>query len=195
MDDSDDNSLSNIEQIFRAHHKMLCNVAYAMVKDRSTAEDIVQDVFLKLWHKRNELIIDSNLKGYLYRAVSNSCLNYLQSYHKKNVKLKEEFKDSEVGFVVMKETIDAEQLEGVINKAIDNLPPRCKAIFILSRYEGLKQQQIADTLNLSLKTVENQMSIALAKLREELGPYLKRSYILIVIFIQSLLGVIFVGLV
>ena len=179
MEGSEENSLINIEKIFRAHHKMLCNVAYAMVRDKSTAEDIVQDVFLNLWRKRNELVIDSNLKGYLYRAVSNSCLNYLQSYHKKNFKSRDQFKDHEVGIDIIQENIDSQRLEGLIQEAIDRLPPRCKAIFVLSRFEGMKQQQIADTLNLSLKTVENQMSIALAKLREDLQMYLKNNTMLL----------------
>lgn len=179
MDRSEDHSLMHIEKIFRAHHTMLCNVAYAMVKDKSTAEDIVQDVFLNLWKKRTELVIDTNLKGYLYRAVSNSCLNYLQSYHKKNFKLYEGFDDHQVGFELPQDQMDYERLERLIEEAIDRLPPRCKAIFILSRFEGMKQQQIAETLQLSLKTVENQMGIALSKLREDLKVHLKKGYILI----------------
>jgi RNA polymerase sigma-70 factor, ECF subfamily len=179
MNDSEANSLQNIEKVFREHHKMLCNVAYAMVRDRSAAEDIVQDVFLNLWRKRNELIIDSNLKGYLYRSVSNSCLNYLQSYHKKNFKLRDEFKDNEVGFVSIHDMIDADRLQLLINNAVDNLPPRCKAVFVLSRYEGMKQQQIADTLNISVKTVENQMGIALAKLRDELQEFLAKGHVVV----------------
>ncbi len=187
MESSEDYSLMHIEKIFRAHHTMLCNVAYAMVKDKSTAEDIVQDVFLNLWKKRTELVIDTNLKGYLYRAVSNSCLNYLQSHHKKNFKLYEKFDDYQVGFELPHDKMDYQRLERMIQDAIDRLPPRCKAIFVLSRFEGLKQQQIADTLQLSLKTVENQMGIALAKLREDLKGYLKNGYILILSFIQWIL--------
>ncbi|MDB5274309.1 MAG: polymerase sigma-70 factor [Chitinophagaceae bacterium] len=153
---------------------MLCKVAYAIVRDKSAAEDIVQDVFLTIWKKRKELIIDSNLKGYLYRAVSNSCLNHLQSYHKRNIKPFEEFKDSALGSYVPHDTIDYDRLDSAIQKAIDRLPPRCKVIFVLSRVEGLKHQQIADALNVSVKTVENQMGIALVKLREELKSFLPK---------------------
>ena len=167
-------NLFNIEEIFRAHHKMLCKVAYTIVKDKSTAEDIVQDVFLTIWRKRDELTIDSNVKGYLYRAVSNSCLNHLQSYHKRNMKSFDSFDDQALGASFSQDTIDASRLDEAIQRAIEKLPPRCKIIFALSRFEGLKYQQIADSLKVSVKTVENQMGIALIKLREELKPFLKK---------------------
>lgn len=174
MEESEGINLNNIENIFRTHHKMLCKVAYAIVKDKSAAEDIVQDVFVTIWKKRNELVIDSNLKGYLYRAVSNSCLNYLKSYHKRNVKPLEEFGDQALGVYTPYDNIDFDRLNTAVEKAIDNLPPRCKVIFVLSRMEGLKHQQIADALHVSVKTVENQMGIALTKLREELKTFFKR---------------------
>jgi RNA polymerase sigma-70 factor (ECF subfamily) len=172
MEESEELNLSNIEGVFRVHHKMLCKVAYAIVKDKSTAEDIVQDVFLTIWKKRKELVIDSNLKGYLYRAVSNSCLNHLQSYHQRNIKPFEAFNEGALGVYVPQDKMDAEQLDAAIQNAIDKLPPRCKVIFVLCRIEGLKHQQIADTLDVSVKTVENQMGIALAKLRDELKAFL-----------------------
>jgi len=174
MEESEDISLNDIEKIFRTHHKMLCKVAYAIVKDKSAAEDIVQDVFFTIWKKREELMIDSNLKGYLYRAVSNSCLNYLQSYHKRNVKSYEEFHEQALGSLSIHDTMDYDRLSAAIERAIDNLPPRCKVIFVMSRMEGLKHQQIADAMQVSIKTVENQMGIALSKLREELKSFLKR---------------------
>lgn len=174
MEESEEINLNDdIEKIFREHHKMLCKVAYALVKDKSVAEDIVQDVFLTLWRKRNQLLIDSNLKGYLYRAVSNSCLNYLQSYHKRNFKATESFDDKALGASFSHDTIDFDHLNAAVERAIDNLPPRCKVIFILCRVEGLKQQQIAETLKVSVKTVENQMGIALSKLRDELKAFIK----------------------
>lgn len=179
MSDSDELNILDIEQVFRMHHKMLCNVSYALVKDKSIAEDIVQDVFLNLWRKRKDIIIDSNLKGYLYRAVSNASLNHIKSYYKKNVKLKEEFKDSDFEPDFLNEKLDDQRLERIVNDAIDKLPPKCKAIFVLSRFENLKQKQIADTLKLSLKTVENQIGIALSKLREELKSQLKKDFILL----------------
>ncbi len=174
MEEAEEINLNNIEKIFRAHHNMLCKVAYTIVKDKSTAEDIVQDVFLNLWRKREELVIDSNLKGYLYRAVSNSCLNHLQSYHKRNIKPHESFDEHALGVSITEDTIDYNRLDEAIHRAIDHLPPRCRIIFAMSRFEGLKQQQIADALNVSIKTVENQMGIALVKLREELKPFLKK---------------------
>jgi len=187
MNDSEENNLRDIEKIFRMHHAMLCKVAYAMVKDKSIAEDLVQDVFLNLWRKRKELVIDSNLKGYLYRAVSNACLNYLQSYYKKNIQLKEVFNDSDFETERFKENLDYQRLEHRVNEAIDKLPPKCKVIFVLSRFENMKHLQIAETLNLSLKTVENQIGIALSKLREELQAYLKKGYALLICFFYGYL--------
>lgn len=183
MFDESKKDLDGIEQLFTANHKALCNVAYKIVRDRSTAEDIVQDVFLKLWRKRDEIQIESTLKGYLFKAVANAALNELQ--RAKKIQFKDEIKELErpVADIPAQEEVNPQILEKKLSDALNTLPPRCRAIFILSRYENLKYREIAEQLNISVKTVEAQMGIALEKLRAELKPYITREHLTILFFI------------
>lgn len=182
MLDESKKDLDGIEQLFTANHKALCNVAYKIVRDRSSAEDIVQDVFLKLWRKRDEIKIESTLKGYLFKAVANAALNELQ--RAKKIQFKDELKELEQPAVETPAQEDNPQvLEKRLSDALNSLPPRCRAIFILSRYENLKYKEIAEQLNISVKTVEAQMGIALEKLRTELKPYITREHLTILFFL------------
>lgn len=132
------------------------------------AEEIVQDVFVKFWEKCGSLAPDSSVKSYLYRSVHNTCLNYL-----KHQKVKDSYRQYVIGFmedfVYIPET-DSHR-EGVQERILDEinqLPPRCSEIFKLSRFDGLKYQEIAEHLHISIKTVEVQMGKALRVLREKL---------------------------
>ncbi|MFL5731453.1 MAG: RNA polymerase sigma-70 factor [Cytophagaceae bacterium] len=178
MEKSKDIDLIELERLFRSEFKGLCNSVYKIIRDENACKDVVQDVFFKLWKKRHELKIDSSLKGYLYRSAYNASLNYLEST--KVLKLHTELKENrDKAFQVNDhKKLDQKELEEKILQAIEKLPPQCRVIFSMSRMEGLKYQQIADHLNLSLKTVENQMGIALEKLRESLKPFLSEEYIL-----------------
>lgn len=165
---------TSFEEIFRIHYQSLCNAAYKIIDDKDAAEDVVQDVFLKLWTKKEDLTIIQSVKSYLYRAIINTSLNYLES-NKKVIRL--ETNDSSKLSVNAGEELHHKELEIKINTAINKLPPKCKVIFVLSRYEGMKYQQIADHLGISVKTVENQMGKALQMLREQLKPFLTREFI------------------
>jgi len=168
-------SIMTFEEIFKMHYKALCNAANKILDDKDASEDVVQDVFLKLWSKRNELSVIQSIKSYLYRATINTSLNYLES-NKKIIRLQ----DSEFTTAVNGgEELQHKELETKINEAINQLPPKCKVIFVLSRYEGMKYQQIADHLEISIKTVENQMGKALQMLRERLKPFLTHEFIAI----------------
>jgi RNA polymerase sigma-70 factor (ECF subfamily) len=164
--------LQDIEKLFKENHKRLCNVVNRIINNREAAEDVVQEMFIKLWRKKDELTIESSLKGYLFKMASHAAINYLET--NKRFKLNEEITDRNSSELVVNESnyLEGKELADKIEQAIKNLPPKCKAIFLLSRYEGMKYQEIADHLNLSLKTVENQMGIALQKLREDLTNYL-----------------------
>ena len=140
------------------------------------AENIVQDVFLILWERKEEIEISFTLTTYLFTLVKNRCLNFLR--HKLieeeyNSQLKEE-----LGFKLYAlETFDysyqsEEELQEVIRRALDTLPERCREVFIKSRIEGLKYKEISDELGISVNTVENQMVTALKKLRVALKDYL-----------------------
>jgi RNA polymerase sigma-70 factor, ECF subfamily len=174
-------NLKSIEDLYKSNHKMLCNSVNKIVNNREAAEDIVQEVFIKLWRKRNELKVDTTLKGYVFKSAINAALNYLESHkvlagHKElSPEISESYEEG-----AMQELEDKE-LELKIKDAIDRLPARCKTIFILSRYEDMKYKDIALQLDLSLKTIENQMGIALEKLRNDLKPYLTRQFLIILI--------------
>jgi RNA polymerase sigma-70 factor, ECF subfamily len=148
------------------------------VKDQQAAEDIVQDVFLKLWKIRKDIDFAVPLKSYLYRATTNSAINWLNK--NKNIVSESEISQLETKNLSpfnAEDNLNIRELEIKIREAIDKLPPKCKAIFVLSRYEGLKYKQIAEHLDVSVKTVENQMSIALEKLRKDLEPYITDDFL------------------
>lgn len=163
----------NFEIIFKSHYVMLCNAANNIVKDMNTAEDVVQDVFLKLWQKKDSLKI-SNYKTYLYKATIHAAFDFLKN-NKRNLSFSD--KEKIQAYENADSTIDGRELEIKIADALDRLPSKCKLIFLLSRYEQLKYKEIAEQLNISVKTVENQMGIALGKLRNELRPFLTREFI------------------
>lgn len=160
------------EEMYKAHYKMLRGAAYNVTGDADSAHDIVQEVFMKLWHRREELDAIMNQKAYLMRAVINSSITYLE-----NNKNKQRLGELKIDSQTSSETrIMLKELEVRVQGALDALPPKCKAIFVLSRFEGLKNKEIAETLGLSLKTVENQMGIALKKMRDDLKPYLGKDF-------------------
>jgi RNA polymerase sigma-70 factor, ECF subfamily len=165
------------EEVFKSHHRVLCSIANNIVKNPKAAEDIVQDVFLKLWQKKDELVIHSNLKGYLYRSTANAAIDYLRN-NKNVIPLRKVVFSEKTDDVNAEAYMIKKELEDSIEKALRLLPPKCKAIFVLSRFEGMKYKEIAGHLNISVKTVENQMGIALEKMRSELKPFLTKEYLI-----------------
>lgn len=138
------------------------------MNSREEAEEIAQEVFVKFWEKCESLAPDSSIKSYLYRSVHNSCLNAI-----KHEKVKDGYKQHIVQFLESSyqdniEVNDPDTLRDRVHQEINNLPPRCSEIFKMSRFEGLKYQEIADHLDISVKTVEVQMGKALKTLRENL---------------------------
>lgn len=169
---SDD--LSSYELIFKKYFKELFRFAYTYVRDGIIAEEMAQEVFLYIWEKRKQIEIQTTLKTYLYSAVKNKCLNYI----KLELPRQQAMSDvSEVMLSVDTARVDEgenEKLKIYIKEAVDSLPNKCREIFILSRNAGLTYEEIAEELDLSKKTVENQMGIALKKLRESLELVYKR---------------------
>lgn len=160
------------EKIFKMYFKNLHAFAYTFTKDDVIAEEMVQNVFFKIWEKKDQLQIDDSLKAYLYRSVHNESLNHL-----KHLKIKTSFQIQYSGNMESSNQdasnqMMASELEDKIQKAINELPQQCRTIFQMSRFEHLKYQQIADQLNISIKTVENQMGKALKVLRLKLVEYL-----------------------
>jgi RNA polymerase sigma-70 factor, ECF subfamily len=180
MDQSDRLSLDLIssgdeqtfEAVFRAHYTSLCAFSRKFVADPDAAEELVQDLFLNLWEKRAELTPTQSLRSYLFAAVRNSCLNHLKHlkvrarHQEHSLALAPEFAEDPQA------ALQAAELQARIGLAIDALPDRCGEIFKMSRFEGLKYQEIADQLALSPRTVEVQIGKALKLLRQALGDYL-----------------------
>lgn len=164
--------IPTFEMLFRTFYQPLCNYAYTFIQDRDEAEEIVQSTFLSVWEKRETLEIRTGVKPYLYAMVRNACLNVI-----KHNKIKEQHVSSELAYAErsvesVARTVMASELETRIYVAMEKLPEQCRLIFKLSRFEELKYSEIAEQLNLSIKTVENQMGKALKIMREELKDYL-----------------------
>ncbi len=154
-----------LKELYDAYSDRLFHFAFAIVHSRETAEEIIEDVFIKVWEKRSHIAVIENLLYYLFTTTKNISCNYLRKYNrKKNVSLEElslpyyYINSSPEDLLVTRETLQR------INKAINELPPKCRIIFKLVKEDGLKYKEVAALLNLSAKTVENQMGIALQKL-------------------------------
>lgn len=154
--------------LFDRYYKYLLVTAYAYVKDENTIRDLTQDVFLEIWKKRKSLNIN-NVKAYLRRSVINKALNFIKAQRM-------DFENSDEQFEVadrsnIQEKLEAEQMQNVINAAIESLPDRCRMVFALRRFENLSLKEIAAKLDISPKTVENQMTKAMKVLRKAVEPY------------------------
>jgi RNA polymerase sigma-70 factor (ECF subfamily) len=166
-------NLQSFESLFRQYYQMLCSYAYRFVNDSDTAEEIVQDLFYKLWEKRASLQITTSVKSYLFSAVHNRCLKYIEHRNVetkyKNYYLQHESEiDNEP-----QHASDTRELQVIINRTLDSLPERCSRIFKLNRFEGLKYHEIASKLSVSIKTVEANMGKALKLLRKNLKEYVE----------------------
>lgn len=166
------------EEAFRLHYESLVAYAVGFLKEQEASEEVVQELFFNLWKKRDSLELTTSLKAYLYRATRNSCLNVL-----KHITIREDYKvhneqqrnelEQEAG-----ESVETKELQAKILEAVAQLPKERQKIFRMSRFEGLKYREIAEELNISVKTVENQMGKALRFLRLQLVDYL---YILVLV--------------
>jgi RNA polymerase sigma-70 factor (family 1) len=174
------------KKLFYSYYRKLCIYAESFVANRDIAEDIVQDTFYSIWEKRHELNIESSLKSYLYRSIHNGCIHYLrhlkvQEKHSKFYSLK--LNEAQLLYNLNTDSTSSglyrNELETMIKNAIESLPEKTRDIFLLSREKGLKNQIIADKLNLTVKSIEYHVSKALETLREDLKDYLVVFYLLL----------------
>ena len=159
------------DRLFEDYYQNLCNFAFLMVRDETAAEEIVTEVFYRLWCKRNEIHIRASLKKYLSKSVYNVSLNYL-----KHIGILKQYKDLYIVLHKEKEIIagdyntsplallEYDELESLVNEVIDDLPDQCRKVFTMNRFSGMKYLEIAEALNISLSTVKYHMSTALDKL-------------------------------
>lgn len=154
------------EKLYDEYYSSLCLFANKYLQDLDLSRSLVQELFVDLWLKREKITVQSSIKAYLFKAVRNKSIDYLRE-SKKNVRLSD---ISESNFYSpFEDKIEEAELNNRINQSILELPEKCREIFLLCRFEGLKYSQIASKLNISVKTVEMQMGIALKKLRSKLS--------------------------
>ena len=174
---------SAFEMIFKTYYQPLCRYAYSFLQDKEEAEEVVQASFINVWEKRNSIAIETSLKSYLYRMVRNACLNVIKHDKIKQQHVAHELAVTEATYESVAQKVYATELESKITEAIKTLPEQCRIVFQLSRFEELKYQEIADQLQISVKTVENHMGKALRLMREQLKEYLP----LFLIFIKDII--------
>lgn len=162
--------------------------AFKYVLDTEVAKEMVQDSFLKLWKKRISLTEETQILPLLYQITRNNCLNHLK-HEKVREKHKTRMQKLDLNYMAIShlsaEKIITQELEDTINKAVSSLPPRCREIFELSRNHEKKYREIAEELNISEKTVENQMLKALKIMREKLSEYLPTLFLTLLYFLFS----------
>ena len=159
-------------QLFNLYSKKLTRFATAIVKSNDAAREIVDEVFIKLWRNKNKITTIQNLSVYLYTATKNTALNHLAAKAKENITDSFEFLSEQPSDDQSpeKKFITSEILKK-INEAIDRLPPRCKVVFKLVREYGLSYKEVAAILNISSKTVDAQMMIAVKQISEKVQPH------------------------
>jgi len=164
-----------LEDAFHMYYEGLHRYAYTLLKENEAAKDAVQQVFANVWAKRSQLHIQGTAKAYLYAAVYNSCMNMITRTQQHTII------DAASAYVTVPDLLaETKELQRMITAAIDGLPPQCKTIFLKSREEGKTYGEIANEMELSVKTVEAQMTKALKILRSELSPYL--SVLLVIVY-------------
>jgi RNA polymerase sigma-70 factor, ECF subfamily len=163
----------SMELLFRRLYPQLCAFANKFLHDTDEAEEVVQEVFYKIWKNRQNLDENQSVKCYLFTSVKNSCFTFLE-----HSKVKDKYATL-LEYVYLTsnnntthDTLIVSELEKDFSQALEKLPPDCRKVFELSRFEGLKYHEIAARLNISIKTVETQMSRALSKIRVQLKDYL-----------------------
>jgi RNA polymerase sigma-70 factor (family 1) len=152
------------EAVFSGYYSPLCSYAFTFVKSAEISEDIVQEVFTRVWENRKDLIMTDAIRFYLYTAVRNNCISHLRK-EKKSGTVSFSDPDGLKTPVSLPKEADKTDYDHLLGEAINGLPPKCQEVFILSRLSNMKYKEIADTLGISIKTVENQLGKALKLMR------------------------------
>jgi len=160
--------VEQFESLFRSSYVSLVRYAKTLIKDHDNAEEIVQDLFFRLWQDKEKIKIESSLNGYLFRSVHNRCLHYIEhnrvvERHAEEMSYRQT--DSQEN---PSDILHYKELQARIARILERLPERCGKIFYMSRFEGLKYTEIAEKLSVSVKTVESNMGRALKEFRKEL---------------------------
>jgi RNA polymerase sigma-70 factor, ECF subfamily len=163
--------IKEFERLFRELYSPLCFYAIKIIHDKDKAEEVVQDIFYIIWKNRESLDIKVSFKSYLYKAVQNSCLQVIEHQLVED-KYRQYLKNEETEFELDPlQAMELEEMNQRIEQTMDLLPERCRLIFRMNRYDGLKYREIAEELKISIKTVEADMGKALQIFRQNLKMY------------------------
>ena len=168
---------SALKNLFQLHYKEVCRTILRFVSDKNQAEDLAQEVFIRIWQKRQQLNVNISFGAYLHRMAINESISFLRKVKRREDKAQS---FAEIPLPSAYDSADGEELllqkelKAQINEAINGLPPRCRAIFQLSRFEQLSYREISKKLDISIKTVEHQMGKALKILRIALQHHLSQ---------------------
>lgn len=157
--------------LFDRHYKVLLGTSVNLLREEAAGKDVVQEVFFQIWKKRKELTIHSSVAAYLKRSVINRSINYLKAQQRFTEE--EAAGEQEASETSTLEGLALEELESALQAALDTLPERCRLVFVMKRLEGLSVKEIAATLEISPKTVENQLTKAIKVLKDALHYYRK----------------------
>ncbi len=159
--------MKDVETAFRKHYKELCLFAMSYVQEPEAAEDVVQDVFVRLLTKKKDILAIKYPRAYLYNATKNGCLNYLEKL-KRNQKKKELFQEQMSQTESVEEAMHKADRKMEIYKAVDSLPNQCRKIFIMCNLYELKYKEAAEELDISINSIKTQMKKAYKLLRKAL---------------------------
>lgn len=160
-------SLEQFEELYKRFRPGLVYFADSIINSRSDAEEIVQDMFMAIWNKQEQLIFDASLKNYLFTGVKNRCLNHIKKAKLPYAEMQDDFPIASLDANVL-EKIQAQEMETRIQVLIDMLPNKCRQVFLLSRMHELSYKEIATIMDISPKTVENQIGLALKFLKQSI---------------------------
>lgn len=182
MQNVSETTYHQFQTVFEEYYNALCNYAFNYVKELSSSEDIVQEVFARIWEKRQDIIASDTIRFYLFSAVRNNCLTYLQKEKKAAIVELNDHDAIEEENTFSDEVKPETDYKAQLTSAMDQLPPKCREVFVLSRMSKQSYKEIATTLDISVKTVENQMGKALKVIRG----FLKENKV----FLWMLMGII-----
>ncbi|MCB9283123.1 MAG: RNA polymerase sigma-70 factor [Lewinellaceae bacterium] len=160
---------SALQELFRVHYTAICRTLYRLVQDSHLAQDLAQNVFIRVWEKRMQLEVHTSWGAYLNQMAVREGLAHLRKVHR--IDVREEIPDQADTHTAEDDALHGD-LHTHYHQALDSLPPQCRTVFQLSRQEGLTYPDIAKEMGISVKTVENQMGKALRILREQLKEFI-----------------------
>ena len=171
--------VDSFKYFFDRYYNDLCNFVHVYLHDQTLSEEIVQDIFVYFWENKEKLQINTSVKSFLFSASKFKSLNLLRDTKTKK-RIVEKIGKTEPLITSEEEDsyLDTNEFKKILDAAVDQLAPKCREIFLLSKVEDLSNKEIAEKLGISVKTVENQMTIALKKLREYLLPFRGKIFLL-----------------